>query len=121
MLGSLTEDQVAKYTQDGYLFPIDVFSKTQAADFRAQLESVDLSTSTTSRFRFKVLISRRGATSQWATLDIAAEAAFQLTNAALTETLATVPAGQDKSMKQLLRDVGILANTYPNVLVKDNQ
>ena len=37
------------------------------------------------------------------------------------ETLDTVPTGQEDSMGQLLRGVGILANTYPNVLVKDNQ
>ena len=41
MLGTLAEDQVTQYAQDGYLFPIDVFSKTQAADYRAQLESVE--------------------------------------------------------------------------------
>ena len=37
------------------------------------------------------------------------------------DTLATVVAGQPDSYKQMLRDYGILANTYPNILIKDNQ
>lgn len=37
------------------------------------------------------------------------------------EGLGTVVAGQSDSYKQMLRSYGILANTYPNVLVQDNQ
>ena len=37
------------------------------------------------------------------------------------EGLLTVPAGQDRNMGELLRVVGICANTYPNVLIQDNQ
>lgn len=37
----LSDDQRARYREDGYLFPIDVFSARETADFRTELEAIE--------------------------------------------------------------------------------
>lgn len=38
-----------------------------------------------------------------------------------SEGLASFPVGSDETYREMLRGVGIYANTYPNVLIQDNQ
>lgn len=39
--GHLSEEQAAQYWRDGYLFPISVFSRSDAAQYRAQFEQIE--------------------------------------------------------------------------------